>query len=116
MIGPQSGQQLYHSSTQVLHPPSQGEADYISNCVSIIFISATSNQLSWHHSILSRSPGPKPTPKQLLQQLYNTVPDKWYLIGIYLEISEDQLNVIDAKHHGDPQKCLMAMLTESWLP
>ena len=42
--------------------------------------------------------------------------DKWNLIGIYLEIPEGQLNAIDAKHRGDPQKCLMAMLTESWLP
>ena len=61
-------------------------------------------------------PGPKPTQKQLLQQLYNTVPDKWHPIGVYLEISDAQLNAIDAKHRGDPQKCLMAMLTESWLP
>ena len=60
--------------------------------------------------------GPKPTQKQLLQQLYNTVPDKWHPIGIYLEIPEGQLNAIDAKYRGDPQKCLMAMLTESWLP
>ena len=60
--------------------------------------------------------GPKPTQKQLLQQLYNTVPDKWKPIGIYLEIPEGQLNAIDANHRGDPQKCLMAMLTESWLP
>ena len=65
------------------------------------------------HSV---SPGSKPTQKQLLQQLYNTVPDKWHPIGIYLEIPEGQLNVIGAKYHGDPQKCLMAMLTESWLP
>ena len=42
--------------------------------------------------------------------------DKWNPIGIYLETSECQLNAIDAKHHGDPQKCLVAMLTESWLP
>ena len=69
-------------------------------------------QLNLH----SMSPGPKPTEKQLLQQLYNTVPDKWQPIGIYLEIPKAQLNAIDAKHRGDPQKCLMAMLTESWLP
>ena len=42
--------------------------------------------------------------------------DKWNPIGIYLEIPEGQLNAIDAKHRGDPQKCLMALLTESWLP
>ena len=29
MVGPQSGQQLYHKSTQLLHLPPQGEADYI---------------------------------------------------------------------------------------
>ena len=67
-------------------------------------------------NLLSMSPGPKPTEKQLLQQLYNTVPDKWQPIGIYLEIPKAQLNVIDANHRGDPQKCLMALLTESWLP
>ena len=64
----------------------------------------------------SNSVGPKPTQEQLLQQLYHTVADKWNPIGIYLEIPEGQLNGIDAKHRGDPQKCLMAMLTESWLP
>ena len=64
----------------------------------------------------SNSVDPKPTQKQLLQQLYHTVADKWNPIGIYLEIPEGQLNAIDAKHRGDPQKCLMAMLTESWLP
>ena len=60
--------------------------------------------------------GPKPTQKQLLQQLYNTVPDKWRPIGIYLEIPEAQLKTIDAQHRGDPQECLMTMLTEKWLP
>ena len=64
----------------------------------------------------SMSPGPKPTQKQLLQQLYHTVADKWNPIGIYLEIPEGHPNAIDAKHRGNPQKCLMAMLTESWLP
>ena len=60
--------------------------------------------------------GPKPTQKQLLQQLYNTVSDKWRPIGIYLEIPEAQLKTINAHHRGDPQECLMAMLTEKWLP
>ena len=58
----------------------------------------------------------KPTEKQLLQQLYNTVPDKWSEIGIYLEIPVSQREAIDQKHKGNPQKCLMAMLTEIWLP
>ena len=60
--------------------------------------------------------GLKPTQKQLLQQLYNTVPDKWRPIGIYLEIPDAHLKTIEEKHHNDPQKCLMAMLTEKWLP
>ena len=60
--------------------------------------------------------GPKPIQKQLLQQLYNTVSDKWRPIGIYLEIPDAQLNAIDEKHRGDPQKCLITMLNEKWLP
>ena len=69
-----------------------------------------------HWLILSLLPaGPKPTQKQLLQQLYNTVPDKWRPIGIYLEIPEAQLKTIDTQHRGDPQECLMTMLTEKWL-
>ena len=44
------------------------------------------------------------------------MPDKWKPIGIYLDIPKAQLKTIDAQHHGDPQECLMAMLTESWLP
>ena len=58
--------------------------------------------------------GNKPTMKQLLQQLYNTVADKWRAIGILLEIPEAQLMTIDEKYRGDPQKCLMAMLS-NWL-
>ena len=42
--------------------------------------------------------------------------DKWKPIGIYLEIPEPQLKAIDKQHRGDPQECLMAMLTDSWLP
>jgi len=60
--------------------------------------------------------GSKPTQKQLLQELYNTVPDKWHPIGMYLGIPEVEMKAIEIKHRGDPQKCLMAMLTESWLP
>ena len=51
-----------------------------------------------------------------MQQLYTTVPDKWRAIGTYLEIPEALLSTIDERHRGDPQKCLMAMLTEGWLP
>ena len=52
--------------------------------------------------------------KQLLQELYNTVADKWLVIGIYLDIPEAQLMTIGEKNLGDPQKCLMAMLSQ-WL-
>ena len=51
-----------------------------------------------------------------MQHLYATVPDKWQAIGTYLEVPEAQLNTIDEQHRGNPQKCLMAMLTEGWLP
>jgi len=53
---------------------------------------------------------------QLLQHLYHTVPDKWQAIGTYLDIPATQLRVIDELHRGDPQKCLMSVLTEKWLP
>ena len=62
------------------------------------------------------SGGCKPTQKQLLQHLYHTVPDKWQAIGTYLDIPATQLRVIDELHRGDPQKCLMSVLTEKWLP
>ena len=62
------------------------------------------------------SGGCKPSQKQLLQHLYHTVPDKWRAIGTYLEIPAAQLSAIDELHRGDPQKCLMSMLTERWLP
>ena len=122
MVGSQCEQQLYHSSTQLLHPLSQGETGHmfvvikLINIFSIVMQSSTSEYVLFNQTYLLFSSGPKPTQKQLLQQLYNTVPDKWHPIGVYLEISEGQLNSIDAKHRGDPQKCLMAMLTESWLP
>ena len=58
--------------------------------------------------------GDKPTMKQLMQDLHNTVADKWFLIGIYLEISAAQLKTMEEKNRGDPQKCLMVMLSE-WL-
>ena len=62
------------------------------------------------------SGGCRPTQKQLMQQLYTTVPDKWRAIGTYLEIPTVQLNSLDKQYHGNPQECLMAMLTEGWLP
>jgi len=65
---------------------------------------------------LSFLPVPKPTQKQLLQLLYHTVADRWKPIGIYLDIPGPQLKVIDKQHRGDPQECLMAMLTDCWLP
>ena len=35
---------------------------------------------------------------------------KWHSIGTFLEISDGELNAIAEHEHGDPQKCLMAML------
>ena len=58
--------------------------------------------------------GDKPTMKQLIRDLYNTVADKCLVIGIYLEIPEAQLKTMEEKNRGDPQKCLMVMLSE-WL-
>ena len=56
----------------------------------------------------------KPTIKQLMMELYNTVASKWKSIGILLDISEEKLNTISQCEHGDPQECLMAMLS-AWL-
>ena len=56
----------------------------------------------------------KPTEKQLMIELHNTVADKWHAIGTFLEISGGQLNIIADRHRGDPQKCLMDMLS-GWL-
>ena len=47
-------------------------------------------------------------------ELYNTVASKWKSIGILLDISEEKLNTISQCEHGDPQECLMAMLS-AWL-
>ena len=52
----------------------------------------------------------------MMEQLYHTVADKWQPIGSYLDIPQAQLSVISERYHGDPQKCLMAVLTEKWLP
>ena len=51
-----------------------------------------------------------------MEQLYHTVADKWLPISTYLEIPQAQLSAISERCHGDPQKCLMAILTEKWLP
>ena len=51
-----------------------------------------------------------------MEQLYHTVADKWQPIGTFLEIPQAQLSAINERCHGDPQKCLMAVLTEKWLP
>ena len=116
MVSPQSGQQLYHRSTHLLQLPPQGEADYIFIVIKYLCCHSSTSVCTVQIKLVSLIPDQKPTQKQLLQQLYNTVPDKWHPIGIYLEIPEGQLNAIDTKHRSDPQKCLMAMLTESWLP
>ena len=56
----------------------------------------------------------KPTAKQLMEELYTTVASKWHPIGTFLQISSGELNIIAEQHRGDPQKCLMAMLSV-WL-
>ena len=71
----------------------------------------------WKFGLTFWFPGTsKPTQKQLMEQLYQTVADKWQPIGSYLEIPQAQLSAISERCHGDPQKCLMAVLTEKWLP
>ena len=56
----------------------------------------------------------KPTKPQLLKELYCTVASEWLPIGTLLEISDGELNTIAEHEHGDPRKCLMAMLSV-WL-
>ena len=56
----------------------------------------------------------KPTKAQLLKELYCTVASEWIPIGTLLEISGGELNTIAEREHGDPRKCLMAMLSV-WL-
>lgn len=56
----------------------------------------------------------KSTEQQLMKELYTTVAAKWQSIGIFLQITSEELNIIEDRHRGDPQKCLMAMLT-GWL-
>lgn len=58
----------------------------------------------------------KPTPKELLLELYETVPDKWLVLSIYLEVPGPQLKTIQEKYPRDPQTCLMTMLCKGWLP
>ena len=47
-------------------------------------------------------------------ELYKSVASEWKLIGILLGISDGELNMISERDHGDPQKCLVAMLSV-WL-
>jgi len=56
----------------------------------------------------------KPTEQQLMKELYTTVATKWQSIGTFLQITSEELNIIQDRHRGDPQKCLMAMLSV-WL-
>ena len=56
----------------------------------------------------------KPTIKQLTIELYKNLASEWNLIGILLGISDGELNTISQREHGDPQKCLVAML-RVWL-
>ena len=56
----------------------------------------------------------KPTIKQLTIELYKNLASEWNLIGILLGISDGELSTISQREHGDPQKCLVAMLSV-WL-
>ena len=49
-----------------------------------------------------------------MKELYNKVASKWKSIGILLDIPEEELSTISQREHGDPQECLMAMLSV-WL-
>ena len=49
-----------------------------------------------------------------MKELYNKVASKWKTIGILLDIPEEELSTISQREHGDPQECLMAMLS-AWL-
>ena len=49
-----------------------------------------------------------------MKELYNTVASKWKSIGILLDIPEEELSAISQREHGNPQECLMAMLSV-WL-
>lgn len=57
---------------------------------------------------------PKPTIRQLMEELYFTVASEWFPIGTFLEISDGELNTFAQRCHDDPQKCLIAMLS-AWL-
>ena len=50
MVGPQCEQQLYHSSTQLLHPPSQGEAGHM---LIVIIQSSTSEYVLFKSNLFS---------------------------------------------------------------
>ena len=49
-----------------------------------------------------------------MKELYNDVPSEWNPIGTFLEISDGELKAISQNEHGDPKKCLIAML-KVWL-
>ena len=52
----------------------------------------------------------KPTEKQLMLELHNTVASNWRAIGTFLEIPAGELNTIAERERGNPQRCLMEML------
>ena len=52
--------------------------------------------------------------QQLMKELYNNVASIWNPIGVFLGISDGELNTIAEREHGDPQACLMAIL-RVWL-
>ena len=56
----------------------------------------------------------QPTARQLMIELHNTVASNWRAIGTHLDIPGEKLNIIADRQRGDPQKCLMDMLS-GWL-
>ena len=68
----------------------------------------------FHVLAFSSAGEPIPTKKLLMKELYSTVASKRHPIGTFLEISDGELNTIAEREQGDPQKCLMAMLSV-WL-
>lgn len=49
-----------------------------------------------------------------MKEVYNNVAGKWNPIGVFLGISDGELNTIAEREHGDSQVCLMGIL-RVWL-
>ena len=56
----------------------------------------------------------KPTMKLLMIELYNEVASKYRAIGLLLDLSPSALQDIENRHNGDPNECLLDVLTK-WM-